>query len=395
MEQDTEIKTDEPPQPTRILFGDLLAVLTPRLWVTRALIVANLLVFAAMGAAQAVNGGSPISPSAELLMAWGNFAPRTTQGEWWRLLTSMFVHAGLLHIALNMWVLYDAGSLLERLVGNVGFILLYFVSGLVGSLASSWWHPYTVSVGASGAVFGVIGGLIGFLAWRRDIPLGPFARIRNSAIAFVGYNIVFGVGFNFFSNMGADDGATRVGIDMAAHLGGLVAGILCGLVLRARLLPPALNKKGRPRRDFLLALLGALVVLGLGFAIPASSDLPGELEQLAAAEKRSRDALLRLIAARPKASSAAWVEQATEEVLTPWRKSAASFAEATSRVRANDRWTRLRALLLEYTAAQSEAWELTIRAVDQQDDALAAQAQAKEKAARAIGERFGTVARGR
>ena len=79
----------------------------------------------------------------------------------------MFLHIGLLHIALNMWVLWDIGPLMERMVGNVGFACLYVASGLCGSLASLAWNPENLSAGASGAVFGLFGGLLGFLVLGR------------------------------------------------------------------------------------------------------------------------------------------------------------------------------------------------------------------------------------
>ena len=97
------------------------------------------------------------------VLEWGaNFGPKTMDGQWWRLFTSMFLHFGIIHIGFNMWVLWNVGRLVERLVGNFGFALLYVVSGLLGSVASLAWNPTTISAGASGAVFGVVGALIGF-----------------------------------------------------------------------------------------------------------------------------------------------------------------------------------------------------------------------------------------
>ena len=71
-------------------------------------------------------------------------------GQWWRLVTCMFVHFGILHLAFNMWVLWDLGRLVERLVGNVGFVVLYFLSGIAGSIASLVWNPTVVSAAPRG-----------------------------------------------------------------------------------------------------------------------------------------------------------------------------------------------------------------------------------------------------
>ena len=76
------------------------------------------------------------------------YGPLTLDGQWWRLLTCTFVHIGIIHIGLNMWVLWDIGQLVERLTGNVGFLLLYLLSGLFGSLASVYWNPEVLSAGA-------------------------------------------------------------------------------------------------------------------------------------------------------------------------------------------------------------------------------------------------------
>ena len=139
---------------------------TPYAFVTPALVLINVGVFAAMIAA----GVDLMSPSIEHLLSWGaNYAPMTTGGEWWRLLTSNYVHIGIIHIAFNMWVLWDAGRLVERLLGNVGFIIMYVLSGVLGSLTTVLWNPAVVSAGASGAVFGVYGCLIGFLFIARYV----------------------------------------------------------------------------------------------------------------------------------------------------------------------------------------------------------------------------------
>ncbi len=92
-----------------------------------------------------------------------NYGPLTLSGQWWRLLTSMFLHFGFLHIAMNMLCLWSLGTLAERLMGRAAFLLLYFATGIAGGLLSLAVHPQLVSAGASGSVFGVAGGLITYL----------------------------------------------------------------------------------------------------------------------------------------------------------------------------------------------------------------------------------------
>ena len=146
--------------------------------------------------------GSPV-----LLKLGANHAPLVMQGEAWRLVAAMFLHGGLLHIGLNMFALYQAGQIVERLFGAGGFLLLYLGAGIAGNVASMWWNPQAVSVGASGAVFGVYGALLAYLrAQPGSMPMSVFNQIRSSTLAFIGYSLFAGVALP--------------GIDNGAHVGG-------------------------------------------------------------------------------------------------------------------------------------------------------------------------------
>jgi rhomboid protease GluP len=158
------------------------------------------------------------------------FGPLVLGGEWWRLLTATFVHVGAVHLAMNMYVLWDAGRLMERVFGNAGFLVLYLAAGLCGSVASVAWHPMTVSAGASGSVFGVYGGLLGFLLRQRtSIPREVLQRLGRGGLVFVGLNVMIGLSVK--------------GIDMAAHMGGLAGGFVGGLVLAHPLDPTGASKR--------------------------------------------------------------------------------------------------------------------------------------------------------
>jgi membrane associated rhomboid family serine protease/TPR repeat protein len=214
--------------------------------VTAALVAANIVWFLFV----ASQGGGSVVPRPGVIIHWGsNYGPLTLNGEWWRLFTCMFVHFGLLHLVFNMWVLWSMGRVTERMFGSLHYALLYVFAGLCGSMASLWWHPNVNSAGASGAIFGLLGGLLAFvLNPATGVPPTIVASQRRSIVVFVAYNLI--------------GGFTHQGIDNAAHLGGLVGGFLIGWML-ARPLDVTAREQAESR--FLLAGalgLAALSVLG-------------------------------------------------------------------------------------------------------------------------------------
>ncbi len=186
--------------------------------VTPVLVLACVLVYAAMVA----RGVNWMKPDGLELLDWGaDFGPNVIiDHQYWRLFTSMFLHFGLFHLAMNMFCLATAGPLVERLFGHFGFAALYVLSGLGGSILSVGLQPMGICAGASGAIFGIFGALLGFLALRhRDVPLSILKPLRAGALTFVVYNTLFS--------------AVVPGISMAAHSGGLATGFLCGLLMTA------------------------------------------------------------------------------------------------------------------------------------------------------------------
>src|SRR5262249_1594073 len=235
--------------------------------VTMTILAANVVVFGMMVA----NGVDLMEPDAETLLRWGaNYGPRTTHGQWWRLLTCTFLHFGILHLLFNMWCLVGVGQLVERLVGTVGFLLLYLVAGLGGSLTSLGWSPTVVSAGASGAIFGVYGALLGvYLRAGRTLPPELLTQYKGSTLSFLGYNLIFGF--------------LVPGIDMAAHIGGLVSGFCCGFALGGPIGSAAVPR--RLARNVSVGLVGGLVLavtfLLLRERVAQIPDMLGELEQIA------------------------------------------------------------------------------------------------------------------
>src|SRR5499425_2958094 len=153
----------------------------PRIAVTSVLLGLNVAVFGLMLA----GGVHPMTPNIDSLIQWGaNYGPKTTNGEWWRMFTAMFLHIGLLHLLFNMVALWNVGGFMERVLGPAGFLVLYLLSGLLGSVASVAWNPFVVSAGASGAIFGLYGGLLAFLVQHRDTTSQAFlAPLRSNALA--------------------------------------------------------------------------------------------------------------------------------------------------------------------------------------------------------------------
>jgi rhomboid protease GluP len=230
-----------------VSFGATLAAATPSVFVVPALLAINVLVFTLM----VTQGVSPISPTIRNLLEWGaDYGPLTLGGhQWWRVIASTFEHIGLIHLAFNMYVLYRGGMLMERLFGNFGFLVLYLISGIGGSLASLAWHPQLVSAGASGAIFGMYGGLLAFLVLQRHtVPATTVKSLANMGLTFVALNLILGF--------------LKSGVDVAAHIGGLFAGFVAGLLLTQPLGGVSLPSK-LFRAALVLVLGGAAALWGV------------------------------------------------------------------------------------------------------------------------------------
>jgi membrane associated rhomboid family serine protease len=155
-------------------------------------------------------------PSSEQLFDLGALQPLwIANGQYWRLFTSMFLHAGLLHLAFNGYALWLLGSMLETNLGTTRFLLIYFVTGFVAGAASYAFGPVNgIAVGASGAIFGIFGAFIAYNYRRRHLAMAA-ANLRWAAMLLL-LNLLLALGFG--------------AIDWRAHLGGLLAGIAAGAV---------------------------------------------------------------------------------------------------------------------------------------------------------------------
>jgi membrane associated rhomboid family serine protease len=188
---------------------------------TTVLVGINVAVFVLM----TVTGVSPLSPTTQQLLKWGaNWGPLSLGKQPWRLLTSNYVHIGIIHLFFNMWCLLNLGALAHRMFDRWTYLLVYTASGIAGSLASLYWHPTVVGAGASGAIFGLAGALIAALyLGKLPFPKEAVRSTMKSLLLFAGYNLFFGL---------------RTGVDNAAHIGGLAGGFALGAFFSRNLTAP-------------------------------------------------------------------------------------------------------------------------------------------------------------
>ena len=319
------------PQP-----GGLTDLMHDSAWrapVTLGLMACNIAVFMAMLAF----GAGLWHTSNGVQLAWGaNFGPATQDGQWWRLFTAMFLHFGVVHLALNMWALWDVGRLVERLLGRTRFLFLYLASGVCGNLLSLVVQGnQAVSGGASGAIFALYGALLVFL-WRerRQVDKGEFRWLFGAAGVFTVFALVMG--------------HLVPGIDNAAHVGGLVAGALLARVL-AR--PWA---TGSPRaqsgRWMAGTLLGAVTLLLLA-RIPAPSYRMGD-------ELRAREAIRQFLSEDQR------ISRRWDAILAASRRDPASFEQLAGYIDADvtadyqESFEQLSALDLGAAAPSAKALEV-------------------------------------
>lgn len=182
------------------------------------LLTANLLLFGMTLVASQQRGGGFDARSlfggidAYTLVRFGaKYGFLIAAGEWWRFVTPIFLHGGLIHLAFNTWVLFDLGPAVESLYGSQKFMVLYVLSGIASFVASFLWRPNAISIGASGAIFGLIGAMIAY-GYRQRQSTGD--SVKNMFVRWAMYGLLYGF--------------LIPGVDNAAHLGGLAAGVAFG-----------------------------------------------------------------------------------------------------------------------------------------------------------------------
>lgn len=222
-------------------FNRVYEALPTRALVTTSLVIANLVMFIVL----VLSNDRSLLLDVQQLVYWGgNSGLYTLHGEWWRLFTALFLHVSVLHLGFNLWALWNFGRLTERLYGSWTYLGIYVGTGLLASLASTAWLPNATGVGASGAIFGVLGAFLAFLL-RKDsrAPIALLRTHRVGTIVFIAFSLL--------------NGAMQPLVDNAAHLGGLVSGFLLGWLLA----PTWEEPRPRPATAS-RAVLASAIVLG-------------------------------------------------------------------------------------------------------------------------------------
>ncbi len=199
--------------------------------VTKTLLAINIVVYIVT----ASQGAGLNAPGGRIFDKWDLYGPFVAQGDWWRLFTSAFLHANLIHIGFNMYFLWFVGTAVEQALGRGRFLLLYVVSALAGSAGALVWTPTQHTVGASGALFGLLGAAL-ILERQRNYVLG------GSALGLILINLILSFAI--------------ANISIGGHIGGLIGGVLCTL---------AFSKFGRGHAAYSrVGLWGIAGVFGVG-----------------------------------------------------------------------------------------------------------------------------------
>ncbi|WP_429383781.1 rhomboid family intramembrane serine protease [Mucilaginibacter sp. UYCu711] len=296
-----------PPPTAKDNLKGFLSLFVPRegYFITPILIDINILIFIIM----VMSGVGILLPDGEDVLKWGaNFRASTLGGEWWRLLTNIFLHFGILHLLLNMYALMYIGVLLEPYLGKAKFLTAYLFAGIIASLTSIYWHPFTISAGASGAIFGMYGV---FLAMLTTNFISREARkpLLISIGVFVVFNLANGV---------------KAGIDNAAHIGGLLSGFIIGYAYY-----PSLKKPLQAGLNYLT--LGVLTLSFVIASIVVYKQIPDDIvkyDKKMAAFSRYEESALEVFK-YPENTPKEELLKMVDAGLNDWNKSLVVLSEAS------------------------------------------------------------------
>ncbi len=337
---------DIEPIDTRVLH-EMMGSSNKRLYITYGLIAINLVVFAAM----LVNGVDFLIPTAADILQWGgNLLPVTSAGEWWRVLTCVFVHIGVIHLVLNMYVLFMLGGYLEPMLGKTRFLAAYLSTGIFASLVSLWWHtPPIVSAGASGAIFGMFGVFLALLTTNL-IPV----KARNQMLKGIGilvvYNLVYGM---------------RSGIDNAAHIGGLLSGLLVGYIYFLELRKKEARGKTwlQPTLILLSAIVASFIYLNSKKVVSKRDDsekFSRSVEHFSVLEELALDAMM----SNDTTGKDAFLHELKKTALVDWAE-CVNLMEDAERLELPEYMDDYRLKLLEYSNQRLQQTLLFIRATEE------------------------------
>jgi rhomboid protease GluP len=320
--------------------------------VTPALVVLNLVMLVPM-LSQTASGSDPEA----LAGLGGNFGPLTTNGEWWRIVKAMFMHAGMIHFIATTAGLFQIGLVVERLVGPVTFLSVYLASGILANLASIPSNPLAVTIGASGAVFGVYGLLLSASVWAvRDkspltISLITLKRLAPAAAVFIVHSV-------------ATDH-----LPFSAELAGFVVGVAGGAVVAKGI------GQSQPSYRLIAQTAAAAFVLAsaTAFMLRGIDDVRPELMRVVAVEERTASAydaaVRRFTRGRLRAEELALM---IDRVIVPELHAADGRLKAFDKVPAEHR--PLVASAEEYLRLRHESWRIRAAALRQMGQVVARKA---------------------
>lgn len=355
-------------------FRDALAARSPIAPVTPVLVIVHVILFLAM-----LSSPGAISDP-ESLVGWGgNFGPRTTNGEWTRLVTAMFLHAGLLPLVVNIIGLRRAGLIVERFVGPLAFAVVYLAAGIVSGLQSLSAQPVTVAVGAAGAVSGVYGLLLACVIWRvvqqtsPDRPTGMFLEAEEGPQAVK-------IPLQVLVQLAPAAGVFVLYHAMAGPASPKVAGLLVGLVAGGVLAAGAAYRKPHVRQIAAVAAASAVLVVGSAVMMQRIADVRPEIVRVVELEEWTASVYDAAVARFKKGGlSADALAKVIDETIVPELKKASARLEMVRGV--PDEHMPVVAAVEEYFRLRHESWRLRAEGLQTRNMPALKKAEAPERAA--------------
>lgn len=324
----------------KLTANDKMALGVGGYYVTYTLIGINVLIFIAM----LIGGVNVMSPTGGDILNWGgNMRAYTASGEWWRLITCVFVHIGIVHLLFNMYALFSVGVYLEPVIGRWNFLAAYIATGVLASVTSLWWSADRVSAGASGAIFGMYGFFLALLT-TNYLDKGARKALLQSILVFVAFNLIYGM---------------RAGIDNAAHVGGLVSGFVLGYIYYL------IQKKYNPRLLFISIAAAITLVVSLRVLKEKNDDsvkFTKIWDRFAVLEEKG----LQPLKDREKFSSAEFIQKAENISMPAWMEVKSMLNEAQNYNLPINMMDQ-RSMLNKYIDLRIQHTQLWIKAEKEQD----------------------------
>jgi rhomboid protease GluP len=357
-----ENSINQPLESSRGKINNIFSIFIPTegYFVTPVIVNINIFIFILM----VIGGANVMLPDNESLLQWGaNFRPATLNGQWWRLLTSCFVHIGILHLAMNLYALVYIGLMLEPRLGKTRFLSAYLLSGIGGSVASLFWHDLTISAGASGAIFGMYGVFLAMLTTNL-IEKAARQAMLTSVVIFVGYNLVSGL---------------QGGIDNAAHIGGLVIGMVTGYSFYLSLIKPE-----ETNRKYLTIGLPAVVVFAASFfAYNLTSNDVGIYQQKMEAFVALEEKAVKIYSKLENTPTEELLKEINEIGIPSWKEGEKLINE-TEKLDIPDALRERNKKLLKYCQVRIESYELLYKTISEDTDKYTAELEEHNRTLEAL-----------